>query len=85
MEISMRARLLWSVAAISLGAGLLAVTFIGWHYESRIKTLKQAHAAQMSSMERRHRKEVRDTATVRDSVQELEKKIEILIATKGKQ
>lgn len=51
---------------------------IGWHYDSKIKSIRDQHRDEVSSMRRAHKKELKE----RDNIIELLKKIDQKIPTK---
>ena len=70
--VSIRARILIAVACASFGAAVLMMGAIGWHYDSKIKAIRDQHRDEVASMRRAYKKELKE----RDSIIEWLKKID---------
>lgn len=78
VSISDKVRILIAVACTAFGAAVLMMGAIGWHYDSKIKAIRDQHRDEVSSMRRTHKKELKE----RDSIIEWLKKIDQKIPTK---
>ena len=72
VSISDRIRILIAVACTAFGAAVLMMGAIGWHYDSKIKEIRDQHRDEVSSMRRAYKKELKE----RDSIIEWLKKID---------
>lgn len=75
-----RTRILIAVACTSFGAAVLMMGAIGWHYDSKIKAIRDQHRDEVSSMRRAHKKELKE----RDNIIECLKKIDLKIDSNRK-
>lgn len=78
VSISDKVRILIAVACTAFGAAVLMMGAIGLHYDSKIKSIRDQHRDEVSSMRRAHKKELKE----RDSIIEWLKKIDQKIPTK---
>lgn len=80
VSINDRVRILIAIACTAFGAAVLMMGAIGWHYDSKIKAIRDQHRDEVSSMRRAHKKELKE----RDSIIEWLKKIDQKIDSKRK-
>ena len=78
MSTNYRMRILVAVACIAVSVAVLVMGAIGWHYDSKIKAIRDQHRDEVSSMRRAYKKELKE----RDSIIEWLKKIDQKIPTK---
>lgn len=78
MSTNYRMRILIAVACIAVSVAVLVMGAIGWHYDSKIKAIRDQHRDEVSSMRRAYKKELKE----RDSIIEWLKKIDQKIPTK---
>lgn len=78
MSTNYRMRILVAVACIAVSVAVLVMGAIGWHYDSKIKAIRDQHRDEVASMRRAYKKELKE----RDSIIEWLKKIDQKIPTK---
>lgn len=78
VSISDKVRILIAVACTAFGAAVLMMGAIGWHYDSKIKAIRDQHRDEVASMRRAYKKELKE----RDSIIDWLKKIDQKIPTK---
>jgi len=75
-----RTRILVAVACIAVSVAVLVMAAIGWYHYNKVRTIREAHRAEMSSMRRDFKKELKR----RDDAIEWLKKIDSTIANSCK-
>ena len=75
-----RTRILVAVACIAVSVAVLVMAAIGWDYDSKVKTIRDSHRAEVTSMRRDFKKELKR----RDDAIEWLKKIDSTIANSCK-
>lgn len=80
MSTNYRMRILVAVACIAVSVAVLVMGAIGWHYDSKIKAIRDQHRDEVASMRRAYKKELKE----RDSIIEWLKKIDQKIDSKSK-
>lgn len=75
-----RTRILVAVACISVSVAVLVMAAIGWYYDNKVRTIREAHRAEMSSMRRDFNKQLKR----KDDAIEWLKKIDSTIANNCK-
>ena len=80
MALNDKNRILIAVACIAVSVAVLVMALIGWYYDNKVKTIREAHRVEMSSMRRDFKKELKR----RDDAIEWLKKIDSTIANSCK-
>jgi len=75
VSINDRVRILIAVACTAFGAAVLMMGAIGWHYDSKIKAIRDQHRDEVSSMRRAHKKELRERNDIIDLLKKIDQKI----------
>lgn len=75
-----RTRILVAVAFISVSVAILVMAAIGWYYDNKVKTIRESHRAEVASMRRDFKKELKK----RDDSIDWLKKIDSTIANSCK-
>lgn len=80
MALNDKNRILIAVACIAVSVAVLVMALIGWYYDNKVKTIRESHRAEVASMRRDFKKELKR----RDDAIEWLKKIDSTIANSCK-
>lgn len=75
-----RTRILIAVACIAVSVAIFVMAAIGWYYDNKVKMIRDAHRAEVASMRRDFKKELKR----RDDAIDWLKKIDSTIANSCK-
>ena len=81
MALNDKNRILIAVACIAVSVAVLVMALIGWYYDNKVKTIRESHRAEVASMRRDFKKELKR----RDDAIEWLKKIDSTIANSCKE
>lgn len=74
MSTNYRMRILVAVACIAVSVAVLVMGAIGWHYDSKIKSIRDQHRDEVSSMRRAHKKELKERDSIIDWLKKIDQK-----------